>query len=41
MAIVHPGNRERVAAAMADLSIANPNVQTTFRIIRTDETVIW
>jgi len=41
IARVHPDDRERLAAAMADLDVENPDLQITYRMIRPDATVVW
>jgi PAS domain S-box-containing protein len=41
MALVHPGDRERVTAAIAELSPENSYLQISYRRVRPDGTVIW
>jgi PAS domain S-box-containing protein len=38
---VHPDDRERLLAAVAELTPENPNLQITYRIIRPDGNKIW
>jgi formate hydrogenlyase transcriptional activator len=38
---VHPDDRERLRAAMAELSPARPYLQISYRMVRPDGTVIW
>ena len=40
-AIVHPDDKQRLAAAVARLSVENPTLQITYRIIRPDGRVAW
>ena len=40
-AMVHPDDRERFEIAVAKLSVANPNLQITYRIVRPDGGVRW
>jgi PAS domain S-box-containing protein len=41
MAKVHPDDRERVKAAIAELSTEKANLQISYRRVRPDGTVIW
>src|SRR5467141_1974495 len=41
MALVHPGDRERLRDAIAELSQEKPNLQISYRRVRPDGTVIW
>ncbi|HZR59154.1 MAG TPA: PAS domain S-box protein [Terriglobales bacterium] len=41
MAKVHPDDRERLRAAMAELSPDKPYLQISYRTVRPDDTVIW
>ena len=41
MALVHPGDRERLRVAIAELSREKPNLQISYRRVRPDGTVIW
>jgi PAS domain S-box-containing protein len=41
LAKVHPDDRERLKAAVAELSPEKPNLQVSYRMVRTDSTVIW
>ena len=41
LAKVHPDNRERLMAAMAELSPEKPFLQVSYRMIRPDGSVIW
>jgi PAS domain S-box-containing protein len=41
MALVHPGDRERLAVAIAKLSPEKPNIQISYRRVRPDGAVIW
>ena len=41
MALVHPGDRERLRVAIAELSREKPNLQISYRKVRPDGTVIW
>lgn len=38
---VHPDDRERLAAAVAELSPDKPQLQVSYRVARTDGTFIW
>ncbi|HEY2170482.1 MAG TPA: MASE1 domain-containing protein [Candidatus Angelobacter sp.] len=38
---VHPDDREKVAAAMAALSVEDPSLKISYRILRPDDTEIW
>jgi PAS domain S-box-containing protein len=38
---VHPEDRERLVAAMAALSPAQPDLRISYRMVRPDGTVIW
>ena len=40
-AMVHPDDKVRLEDALAKLSIENPTLQITYRVIRPDGTVIW
>jgi PAS domain S-box-containing protein len=40
-AMVHPDDQVEVKAAVAKLTVENPTIQITYRIIRPDGTVIW
>jgi PAS domain S-box-containing protein len=40
-AMVHPDDKDRVETALAQLSVENPNLRITYRIIRPDETITW
>src|SRR5215475_14423487 len=39
--MVHPDDKERLDAALATLSVENPNLHITYRNIRPDGAVIW
>ena len=41
LAQVHPEDRGRVRAAVAALSPEKPNLQVSFRMVRSDGTIIW
>jgi PAS domain S-box-containing protein len=41
LAMVHPDDKQRLEAAVAKLSVGNPTLQITYRIIRPDGTVAW
>ncbi|MGC1450705.1 MAG: PAS domain S-box protein [Candidatus Sulfotelmatobacter sp.] len=41
LAKVHPGDRESLRAAVAELSPEKPNLQVSYRMVRPDSTVIW
>src|SRR6516164_1704651 len=41
LAQVHPEDRERVMSAVAALSPEKPHLQISFRMVRTDGTIIW
>ena len=38
---VHPDDRERLLAAMGELTAENPDLEITYRIVRPDGTMIW
>lgn len=38
---VHPDDRERLAAALSELSPSKPRLQISYRVVRSDGTVIW
>jgi PAS domain S-box-containing protein len=38
---IHPDDRERVAAAVANLNAENPRLKISYRILRPDDTEIW
>jgi len=40
-AMVYPADKERLGAALAKLSIDNPRLQITYRMVRPDGAVIW
>jgi len=41
LARTHPDDRERVKAAVASLTPENPHLQITYRMARTDGTIVW
>jgi PAS domain S-box-containing protein len=41
LARVHPDDRERLMAAVADLSPEKPQLEISYRIVRPDSTMIW
>src|SRR5271170_7796543 len=41
LARVHPDDRGRLLPAIAALSVANPSLAITYRIVRPDSSVIW
>ena len=41
LAMVHPDDKPRLQAAVARLSVEDPNLQITYRVIRPDGTVAW
>ena len=41
LAKVHPDDRERLKAAVAELSPETPNLQVSYRMVRPDSTIIW
>ena len=40
-AMIHPDDRERVEVALAGLSVDNPNLRVTYRIVRSDGEIRW
>ena len=40
-AMIHPDDRERVEVALARLSVDNPNLRITYRIVRPDGEIRW
>jgi PAS domain S-box-containing protein len=40
-AMVHPDDKDRVETALAKLTIENPNLRISYRIVRPDGTITW
>jgi len=40
-AMVHPDDKDKLQAALAKLTVENPNLHITYRIIRRDGSVVW
>jgi PAS domain S-box-containing protein len=41
MTRVHPDDREKLSAAIAELNLEKPHLQISYRVVRSDGTVIW